>query len=429
MAEKERKVLIGIFDMRIFREFYFRLKKNFAFKLFTIGFMILILFSAAIYYTEKNYITYIEQDGNKIEDSSRSSNIRTFEEAVWWAFVTSATVGYGDYYPKSTMGRVVGILMMFFGMALVGVITGNIASFLVEKQLKEGRGLEKLKLKNHFIICGWKREMADFLHDVLEKNKTFLPSEIVLINTADQETIENLKSDPGLNRINYIHGDYIDERVLNRACLKSARKVVVLADRLIQGSIQEIDSRTVMTIITIKSISKSVYTCAELLDSKFLRYLRFSNCDEVILTSDYSRSLIANASAGSGISHVVSELLNVKADVSINTIDIPKNYLGKKYGELFKFLMDKDRTILIGLLENTGNFYIRKKEALEAAQKTPDISKLVDSLKMVKTLIPNLPVINPDPDYEIKKYSMAIIVEGRKKDSKNKERLTQNATV
>jgi voltage-gated potassium channel len=65
-------------------------------------------------------------------------------------------------------------------------------------------------------------------------------------------------------------------------------------------------------------------------------------------------------------------------------------------------------------LENTGNFFMRKKEALEEAQKTPDISKLIDSLKMVKTLLPNLPVINPEPEYEIKKYTKAIIIESGK---------------
>ena len=189
--------------------------------------------------------------------TNSSSNIRSLKDAVWWAFVTSTTVGYGDYYPKSNAGRLTGILLMFFGVSLVGVITGNIASALVEKQLKEGRGLKEIKLKNHFIICGWKRDMADVLYHIMEKNKDFLPSEFVLINTADPAEIDNLRSDSRFAHINYIHGDYIDERVLNRANLKEAARVIVFADRMVQGSVQEVDSRTVMTIITIKSISKT----------------------------------------------------------------------------------------------------------------------------------------------------------------------------
>ncbi len=67
---------------------------------------------------------------------------------------------------------------------------------------------------------------------------------------------------------------------------------------------------------------------------------------------------------------------------------------------------------MIGLLENTGNFFQRKKEAIREAQKTPDISTLVDNLKTVKSLVANLPMINPRTDYIIKKYSRAIIIEG-----------------
>ncbi len=388
--------------------------RNFFFKLFLTAFLFLSVLSVAVYYFESRYVFYQNVEGKMVEDTDSSSNIRSLKDAVWWAFVTSTTVGYGDYYPKSNAGRIVGILLMFFGVSLVGVVTGNIASALVEQQLKEGRGLKELNLKNHFIICGWKRDMADVLNSIMEKNKEFLPSEYVLISTADPEELENLKSDSRFAHINFIRGDYIDERVLSRANLKQAARVIVFADRLVQGSVQEVDSRTVMTIITIKSISKTVYTCAEILDEKFERYLRFSNCDEIILSSEFNRSIIANASAGSGISQVISELLNVNADVSIETQDIPGKFIGRTYGELFDYYMGRNRTILIGILENTGNFYTRKNEAIRDAQKTPDISKLVDNLKVVKQLMANLPVINPSTDYQIGRYSRAIIIEGRK---------------
>lgn len=273
--------------------------------------------------------------------------------------------------------------------------------------------MKELKINDHFIICGWKREMSRFLADIMRKNRNFLPSEIVLVNTATQEEMDALRADPAFAHVNFIYGDFIDEQVLRRANLKRAKKVLVLADRLVSGSVQEVDSRTVMAIITIKSISKTVYTCAELLDEKFERYLRFSNCDEIVLSSDYSRTLVASASAGSGISHVISELLNVNADVSINTVDFPKEFINRSYGELFDHYLNRDGTVLVGILENTGNFFARKREALQEAQKTPNISTLVDNLKMVKTLVANLPVINPRRDYVLKKYSRSIIIEGR----------------
>ena len=400
-------------ESKTLRYIFLKVTKNFFFKLFLVAFIIFSTLSVGVYYFERNYIFYKIENGKRIEDPDSSSNIRNMRDAIWWAFVTSTTVGYGDYYPKSAAGRFTGILLMFFGVSLVGVITGNIASALIEKQLKEGRGLKELNLKNHFIICGWKRDMAQVLYHIMEKNKSFLPSEFVLVNTASPEEIENLRSDKRFAHINYIHGDYIDERVLNRANLKSAARVIVFADRLVQGSVQEVDSRTVMTVLTIKSMSKTVYTCAELLDEKFERYLRFSNCDEIIMPSEYNRSILANASAGSGISQVISEILKVNADVSISTHEIPDKFLGKTYGDLFNYYLAKNRTILIGILENTGNFFLRKTEAIREAQKTPDISKLVDKLKVVKQLVGNMPIINPLPDYIITRYTRAIIIEGR----------------
>jgi voltage-gated potassium channel len=402
-----------IFENKTIRYYYYRISSSMLVKLLVIGVIVLLTFSTFTYYVEKKHVVYKEVDGVKIEDADNSSNIRNFNDSIWWAFVTSTTVGYGDFYPVSVAGRISGVLLMFFGVSLVGVVTGNIASILVEKQLKEEKGLKSVKMKNHFIICGWKRDMGKVLKDIISKNKEFIPQEIVIVNTANPEEIEMLRSEPALSGISYINGDYVDESVLNKANLKHAKKVLVLADRLVLGSVQEVDSRTVMTIITVKSISKTIYAAAEILDTKFERYLISANCDEVILTSDYSRSLIANASTGSGISHVINELLDANTPVELNTVIPPKELIGKKYSELAEYYTKQDSTILIGILENTGNFHARKMEAIEQAQKTPDISMLVDSLKTVKTMTANKPVINPSPDYIIGKHSKAIIIEGR----------------
>ena len=60
-------------------------------------------------------------------------NIETAGDAVWWAIVTMSTAGFGDLYPTTTEGRVVGATLMFVGIGLFGVVTGIVASLLVEK--------------------------------------------------------------------------------------------------------------------------------------------------------------------------------------------------------------------------------------------------------------------------------------------------------
>ena len=56
------------------------------------------------------------------------SNIQGVGDGWWWAITTMATVGYGDTYPVSTQGRIVGTALMIMGVALLGTITASIAS-------------------------------------------------------------------------------------------------------------------------------------------------------------------------------------------------------------------------------------------------------------------------------------------------------------
>lgn len=59
--------------------------------------------------------------------------INNFGDAIWWAFVTITTVGYGDFFPKTTTGRVVAVGLMVGGIALIGVVTATLASWIVER--------------------------------------------------------------------------------------------------------------------------------------------------------------------------------------------------------------------------------------------------------------------------------------------------------
>jgi voltage-gated potassium channel len=63
------------------------------------------------------------------ESRSPAANIHTASDALWWGYVTVATVGYGDKYPVTNAGRVVGVLMMTIGVGLFGVITGFLADW------------------------------------------------------------------------------------------------------------------------------------------------------------------------------------------------------------------------------------------------------------------------------------------------------------
>jgi voltage-gated potassium channel len=63
-------------------------------------------------------------------EHATNAGYATFGDALWWGIVTLTTVGYGDIVPKTTAGRFAGVLIMFTGVAVLGLLAGNLASFM-----------------------------------------------------------------------------------------------------------------------------------------------------------------------------------------------------------------------------------------------------------------------------------------------------------
>ncbi|WSQ08733.1 potassium channel family protein [Streptomyces sp. NBC_01231] len=72
-----------------------------------------------------------------VERESPNGNIRTLGDAVWWSFTTMTTVGYGDHAPTTGLGRIIAVGLMLSGIALLGVVTANIAAWFIERFEKD----------------------------------------------------------------------------------------------------------------------------------------------------------------------------------------------------------------------------------------------------------------------------------------------------
>ena len=68
-----------------------------------------------------------------VEQWAPDARITTFGGALWWATATITTVGYGDMYPITAIGRLVATALMMSGIAVLGVVTASIASWLVQR--------------------------------------------------------------------------------------------------------------------------------------------------------------------------------------------------------------------------------------------------------------------------------------------------------
>lgn len=346
-----------------------------------------------------------------LSEQKTNSAINTLFDAIWYTLVTITTVGYGDITPRSILGRTSAMILLLAGVALFGALSGKFASFLFDRQQKKDRGLLKMnKIKNHFLICGWKPNFERILEGILLANPEIPPEKIILLNNSSQNEMEKIKADSRFKNINYIHGDFTDEDTLLKSQIKTAERTLILADNSENFSSLETDSRTVLAVITIKNLNPKIYCVAEIIDSKFEKHLSLAHCDEIILSADYGQNLLIQASSGKGMSHILRELISEESDSGILICDIPQKFVGNNYGDFRLSLKTND--ILIGLLENTGNFYSRRKEALAEAQKNPNVEEVVSNLKKVKSLKSNLPVFAPKDDYIIPKNAKAIFIHG-----------------
>ncbi|GAA2117759.1 potassium channel family protein [Streptomyces synnematoformans] len=73
----------------------------------------------------------------EVERGQPDANIQTLGDAVWWAFTTMTTVGYGDLAPTTGLGRTLAIGLMVSGIALLGLVTANIAAWFISQVQRE----------------------------------------------------------------------------------------------------------------------------------------------------------------------------------------------------------------------------------------------------------------------------------------------------
>lgn len=78
-----------------------------------------------------------------VVESDSGGPIDTIADAFWWAASTMTTVGYGDLYPTTQAGRGVAVFLMVTGIAFFGILTANLATFLMERSVGQEEAEER----------------------------------------------------------------------------------------------------------------------------------------------------------------------------------------------------------------------------------------------------------------------------------------------
>ena len=348
---------------------------------------------------------------NFFEQQEVDSNIRSVWDGIWWAVVTVATVGYGDRFPISVGGRIVGFVLMFFGVGMMSLLTATIASIFVEKKIMEDKGLETVKVKDHLIICGWNQHTEEVLAGLTTYGLTG-DAPIVLINELSVDEIESFRLKYKKFNLKFLRGDYVREDVLLRANIAGARVAVIMADVSGGHSRERTDERTALTALTIKYLAPQVKTIAELLDGENRQHLKRANVEEIIVRGEHIGSLLATAVKSPGLPRLISGMLSLGDTNKFWRVEIPKTFIGRTFHDLSTHYREKQHAILIGFLKD--------KKAMKLEDLLSDNTSVIDNFIREKIQETKKDfyyekdeariVVNPAGDYTISPDDYAVVL-------------------
>jgi len=361
----------------------------------------LMLLFAVLIMTASSIVLYFE----RAQNSSLYGNLW---DSVWWTLVTVFTVGYGDIFPRSTGGRLVGIIIMFMGVSMISLITATISSIFVTKKIREGQGLESFDYEDHIIICGWNNRTEPLMDTMFTLSRQRL--QIVLVNELPEAEINSILDKFAKRRVKFIRGDYTRTAPLERANIKRAAHVI-LVPNLVQYDATDADEKTVLATLNIKSSYPKVRVIAFILNPDNEVHVKRAKADDVIVSDRFADYFIASNILQPGLPKVFDQILDPKTQNNLNLENIPARFVGKKYTELFQHYRSQQKALLIGLLTQVESIGLTDFLSSDTSHIDAFIErKLREAGKSIGEENKILVNLNPDDNYIVQANEKAIIL-------------------
>jgi voltage-gated potassium channel len=230
----------------------------------------------------------------------------TWLDGLWYTVVTMTTVGYGDFFPKSTGGRfLVGWPVMVFGIGLLGYTLSVIAATLITSKNKETRGMSSFKLEEHIVILNYPG-LAKLEHLLQE---LFLGplgrKQIVLVD----EYLEELPAELAKDNVRFVRGNPVRDETLLRASIDSASHAIVLCRN---ENDTASDNLNVSITLAIEGRNRAINTVVEIVDPASEELLRKTGCDRVVCIARFGAHFLNQELLNPGIQDVIEDLLSIQ---------------------------------------------------------------------------------------------------------------------
>ena len=343
--------------------------------------------------------------GILILESKNQPDFNSLKNTLWWTIVTMTTVGYGDMSPQGDYSRLFATFIMLTGIGISGLFTASISSIFVTKKIREGRGLENIKSKNHIIICGFNPNLEMILDFIIKSYNNEFP--IVLINDLSEDEINSILSKYSKIDIKYVKGDHSRESILEKANIKNAKSVMVLTDDTdING-----DQKTILSTLTIKNMNSDLRVIAQVSNRENITHLRRANVDEIIINDKFETFMTASHILDPGVPQALYQLIDENSSHRFQSKSIPENFIGRTFDELSKHLRENNGWICIGLFLEEEKMGINDFLSADTSSLDAFIErKLKEAGHSLKQESKVSIMMNPKSDHVINKGERIIII-------------------
>jgi voltage-gated potassium channel len=270
----------------------------------------------------------------------------TWGDGFWYTIVTIATVGYGDFFPKTPGGRfLVGWPIMVVGIGLLGYALSLVAAALVTSKTREIKGMSSFKLNNHLVIFNFPG--LGKVQRVLEE-LSLDPSfgkyrQIVLIDEHREELPPELQK----HGVHFVRGNPARDETLTRASVDTASHAIVLCK---SPGDPTSDNLNVAITLAIEARCRSVQTVVECVEPASEELLRKAGSDRVVCTSRFDSLFISQELLNPGVQGVISDLFSARGGQQIYFTPVTCS-------ESFRELSDRCRAkghLALGLGKDSG---------------------------------------------------------------------------
>jgi voltage-gated potassium channel len=261
----------------------------------------------------------------------------TFFDGLWWAFVTGATVGYGDYVPLSTTGKIVAIFLILSGGGLVTFYMATLSASTVKHETDLSEGKVTFKGSDHLVLIGWNERTRHLINMLQEQN---LHERIVLIDRTTDRLYQNFSN------VHFVRGSATNEDTLKQANLSHARIAIITADPSMEE--EQSDQAVIHQIVSLKGHHPGLFIIAEVLTDKQKINAERAGANTVIRSNDFMSSLFYQELYRNDPVKPFELLLNLLTERQFHEEIIKNELVGKSILTAYEHFL-KDHYQIIGI--------------------------------------------------------------------------------